>query len=528
MKRTRIFTSSPGTARLRISAGTLLGLVLLTGFNLSSRGETPIFNGTNLDGWEGDSKFWRVEDGAIIGETTADNPTPNNTFLIWRRGEVDDFELKLRYRIASDQANAGIQFRSEDLGDHVVRGYQADIATEDWITGIIYEERGRGIVARRGQRVEVGDGQNSVRVLEEFGDSESMGEHIQSKDWNEYHIVAKGNHIFQHLNGHRMAEVIDLGERDARLSGILALQLHSGPPMRIEVKDIRLKRLPLEDGRRKVVMVAGPRSHGYGAHEHNAGTLLFKQLLDEGMPSITSTIYHNGWPKDPTAFDNANAILIYSNGGGGHPVLPHLEQVDALMKRGVGLLCFHYAVEVPKGDPGDHFLDWIGGYFETHWSVNPHWTLQETRVAPDHPITRGVRPYEINDEWYYHMRFQENMDGVTAILSATPPESTLERPDGPHSNNPHVRARKGQPQHLLWARERPDGGRGFGFTGGHYHWNWGHPAQRTLALNAIVWATGAASGTAALQDRSHGSEIILGYSGYRRQRNGQQANHCEA
>jgi hypothetical protein len=242
------------------------------------------------------------------------------------------------------------------------------------------------------------------------------------------------------------------------------------------------------------VMVAGTASHGYGAHEHKAGNLLFKRLLDENSPNILSTVYYYGWPDDPTAFDNADAVVIYANGGGGHPVNPHLAEFQKVMDRGVGLVCLHYAVEVPRGEPGDRFLMWIGGYFETHWSVNPHWVLQDTEIAPDHPITRGVSPYEIDDEWYYHMRFRDGMQGVTPILSAMPPRNTLNRPDGAHSNNPHVREavlEREQKQHLVWAAEREGGGRGFGFTGGHWHWNWAHPQQRKIVLNAIAWAAGA-------------------------------------
>jgi hypothetical protein len=148
----------------------------------------------------------------------------------------------------------------------------------------------------------------------------------------------------------------------------------------------------------------------------------------------------------------------------------------------------HYAVEVPKGEPGDCFLDWIGGYFETHLSVNPYWTATFTGF-PEHPITRGVEPFSLEDEWYYHMRFRENMQGVTPVLSAIAPASTLERPDGPHSGNPHVRASvaNGEPQHLGWCVERPDGGRGFGFTGGHLHRNWADDQLRKFILNAIAW-----------------------------------------
>merc|ERR1712093_941378 len=137
-----------------------------------------------------------------------------------------------------------------------------------------------------------------------------------------------------------------------------------------------------------------------------------------------------------------------------------------LAKRGIGLVMMHYAIEVPKGDAGDHFVTWVGGYFETHYSVNPHWIAEFTDY-PNHPIAHGLKPFEMDDEWYYHMRFNDDMKGVTPILSSIAPESTLTRPDGPHSGNPHVRSSvaKGEAQHLGWCIERPDGGRGVGFTG---------------------------------------------------------------
>ena len=208
------------------------------------------------------------------------------------------------------------------------------------------------------------------------------------------------------------------------------------------------------------------------------------------MPSVHAVVYHNGWPNDPTALDNADAIVMYCDGANGHPVNEHLSEVDALMKRGVGLACIHFGVEVPKGPSGDAFLDWIGGYFELFWSVNPHWTARFTEL-PKHPITRGVVPFEINDEWYYHMRFRAEIEDVTPILTAVPPEETRGRKDGGRSGNPDVRARTGMPEHVAWARQRPDGGRGFGFTGGHVHWNWGNDPFRKLMLNALVWVSGA-------------------------------------
>ena len=186
--------------------------------------------------------------------------------------------------------------------------------------------------------------------------------------------------------------------------------------------------------------------------------------------------------------DDADSIVIYCDGGGRHPFNQHLDKLDSLMKKGVGMVCIHYGVEVPAEPSGKAFLDWTGGYFEANWSVNPHWVADYDKL-PNHPIARGVKPFKINDEWYYHMRFREKMQGVTPILSDLPPKETLKRKDGPHSGNPFVRKAiaNGETQHMAWAREREDGGRGFGFTGGHFHWNWGHDQFRKLMLNAIAW-----------------------------------------
>jgi hypothetical protein len=163
--------------------------------------------------------------------------------------------------------------------------------------------------------------------------------------------------------------------------------------------------------------------------------------------------------------------------------------VAKLMDKGVGLACLHYAVEVPKGEAGDRLKEWIGGYFETFWSVNPHFRA-EFKSFPEHAVARGLKPFAIDDEWYYHMRFVDNMEGVTPILTAVPPDSTRREGNDAHGANEFVRARKGMPEHLAWVRVRPDGGRGFGFTGGHWHWNWANDSFRTAVLNGIVWIAG--------------------------------------
>lgn len=466
-------------------------------------GFQSIFDGKTLDGWDGNPDFWRVEDGSITGQTTTEKPTKGNTFLIWRKGEVGDFELKVQYRIIG--VNSGIQYRSFEVPNEkwVVGGYQADFEAGDRFSGICYGERFRGILADRGQKTVIGD-DHKPKVVGSVGDSAELQKHIKKEDWNEYHVTAKGFNFVHRINGHVTCEVTDEDKAQRRATGILALQLHAGPPMKVQFRNIRLKVLgdksPATNSksasgssasgsqRKKVVFLAGGKSHGYGAHDHLSGCMLLAKSLNiSGLP-IEADVYHYGWPQDSKVFEGADCVVMYGDGGGGHMVNPHLAEMDAMAKKGVGIVCLHYGVEVPKGPSGDKFLDWIGGYFETNWSVNPHWTGKFSKF-PDHPITRGVKPFEINDEWYYHMRFREGMQGVTPILTDLPPQETLSRPDGTHSGNPAVRAAiaKGEPQHVAWAAERPDGGRGFGFTGGHVHWNWADPNFRKLVLNAIAW-----------------------------------------
>jgi type 1 glutamine amidotransferase len=240
---------------------------------------------------------------------------------------------------------------------------------------------------------------------------------------------------------------------------------------------------------KKIVLVAGSRSHGPGEHEFRAGCLLLQKCL-QNVPGITTVVYSNGWPDKPNAFDGAAAILIYSDGGDGHPAIQgnRLKVLANLMAQGVGLGCGHYAVEVPTEKGGPEFLQWIGGYFETFRSVNPHWDGSFVQF-PRHPITRGVKPFTIRDEWYYHMRFPEGMKNVKPILTALPPDDTRGRPgvNDAHGGNPEVQSHKGEFEHVMWAIERPDGGRGFGFTGGHFHKNWANDNFRKVFLNAVLW-----------------------------------------
>src|SRR6185369_9360552 len=225
--------------------------------------------------------------------------------------------------------------------------------------------------------------------------------------------------------------------------------------------------------KKSVVLIAGRPSHGPGDHEHNAGVQLLAKCLKQGAGDAVDVKIHLNaeWPSaDELA--KADTILIYADGGGGHPALQddHLAQLGEQMKRGCGYVCLHYAVEVPNDKGAKEFTEWLGGYFAPDWSVNPHWTAS-FKEFPKLPISNGVKPFSTTDEWYFHMRFKEGMAGVTPVLTDVPPASTMDRKDGPHEGNPTVREEVAakKPQHVAWAVQRPDGGRGFGFTGGHFH-----------------------------------------------------------
>jgi hypothetical protein len=239
--------------------------------------------------------------------------------------------------------------------------------------------------------------------------------------------------------------------------------------------------------KKKIFLLAGGPSHGFGAHDHLSGSHLLARRLNDSNLGIEAVVVQ-GFPKEKGALDGAAAVIMYCDGGGGHMGLTHTKELNALYEKGAGIGCIHYAVEVPKGKPGENWLRWMGGYFETEWSVNPHWTGKFTKF-PQHPVANGVKPFTTNDEWYYNMRFRDGMQGVTPILSAVPPDSTRQGKDDAHGGNPEVRkgVGKNQLEHVVWVSENPNGSRGFGCTGGHVHWNWAQDDFRKSILNAIVW-----------------------------------------
>jgi hypothetical protein len=210
-------------------------------------GFVSIFDGATLKGWDGDPSLWRVENGAIVGQSTEQNPVKQNTFLIWRGGEPADFELKLEFRM--DSTNSGVQIRSvqlppgPDIGKWVMKGYQADIDFANQYTGQIYEERGRGFLAMRGQAVYVPEG-GRPRVIGNLQQSaDELKAIVRTNGWNQVHIIARGNTLIQILNGAVTSMVIDDDSKNRALSGLVGLQMHVGPPMKAEFRNIWLKRL---------------------------------------------------------------------------------------------------------------------------------------------------------------------------------------------------------------------------------------------------------------------------------------------
>jgi type 1 glutamine amidotransferase len=251
---------------------------------------------------------------------------------------------------------------------------------------------------------------------------------------------------------------------------------------------------------KKIVLMAGRPSHPPRMHEFNAGVQLLATCLAD-VKSVDVKVLLNGWPSDESVFEGADAVIFYMDGGGGHEAVKQdgrrLKMIDQWVKDGVGIGCMHYGVEIVAEQAGAEFKRWIGGHYEHMFSCNPMWE-PAFKNFPEHPITRGVKPFQVKDEWYFNMRFASDipgnepakLEGATfmPILVASPSDDVRDGPyvypQGPY---PHIVANPGRAEAMMWAVERADGGRGFGFTGGHYHDNWGNDDFRKVVLNALLW-----------------------------------------
>jgi len=230
-------------------------IALLSLASVAVAEDKALFNGKDLQGWDGNTQLWSVKDGVIRGETQAspDNPKKStlrhNTFLVWKDGSPGDFELHAKFRITSEWGNSGIQYRSkvESVGPDgpIVSGYQADFESGQTYSGILYEEKGRGILAQRGQQVVINDDAEDPKKIKKdvtgsVGESQAIQESIHIKEWNDYVVIAKGNHLEHFINGKKTVDVTDQAPRGAT-EGVIALQMHAGAPMVVEFKELILR-----------------------------------------------------------------------------------------------------------------------------------------------------------------------------------------------------------------------------------------------------------------------------------------------
>lgn len=257
--------------------------------------------------------------------------------------------------------------------------------------------------------------------------------------------------------------------------------------------------LPAAEPLKKLVIVAGRPSHPPRMHEFNAGVQLLHKCL--AGSALEPHFVLNGWPSDESIFAGAAAVVFYMDGGKRHEVVleegRRLKIIDQWAQQGVGLGFMHFGVEVVPAQAGTEFKRWIGGHYEHEHSCNPIWEAS-FESFPDHPVARGVKPFKAKDEWYFNIRFAGNIEGnrstevdgmkFVPILVANPTDATRDGPyvfpKGPYK---HIQENKGRDETLLWVVERSDGGRGMGFTGGHFHDNWANENFRKVVLNSFYW-----------------------------------------
>jgi len=239
-----------------------------------------------------------------------------------------------------------------------------------------------------------------------------------------------------------------------------------------------------------IVIVAGSQSHGYGEHEFNAGgEILARDLNASGL--VRATLYRDGWPASGID-DDVDALVLYMDGDTGHEVNKHLKEVDALVSKGVGFVAMHFAVHATEAVGEAYFKRWLGGYYHSQSSTNPHWRANFNADSA-HPIFNGVENFSAQDEFYFNILFTPH---ALPILLATPPDTAREHVPHPRrilstfggTVPAEVELNKGREETIAWGIERSDGGRSFGFTGGHYHWNWGNDDYRRFVLNALLWS----------------------------------------
>lgn len=241
---------------------------------------------------------------------------------------------------------------------------------------------------------------------------------------------------------------------------------------------------------KEILLIGDKPSHGPGQHEHNADVYTLTKWLNT-VKGIHATPIYDKWPDDLSALDKADEIFMDCDGGNGHPLFAKPERLAAVQKaaaRGAGIMFYHWCTEAPATTFHQEMLDLVGANFELYHSVNPEFEARFTSFSK-YPVTQGVKPFAMKDEWYFNLRFRDDMKGITPILSMIPPASSMSRPDGDRSGNADARAKvaQGVPEIVAWTYERPNGRRSAGFAGGHYHTNLGNESFRKVVLNSILW-----------------------------------------
>ena len=311
----------------------------LAGEANSSTEWISLFNGKDLTGWDGDPRLWKVVDGAIRGETTAENPAKYNTFCVWRGGKLKDFELKIKFRIQS--GNSGVQYRSKEFDKWRISGYQAEVVGNPGAVGFLYHEAGRGSLVNVGDFVVIEE-QGTKKIIGRVGDRDELikAGYYKDKDWNEYDIIAQGNHIIQYLNGYQTIELIDndritnpddpQDSKGAAREGLLALQIHAGPPMVVEFKDILIKNLPPKYG---------------------DAFILFNGVDLNGW-LVNGDKQKSKWAVGRARISSENPELLTNQGGFGEMInltARHGDSIDIYSEQKIGDCRIELQVMVPKG-----------------------------------------------------------------------------------------------------------------------------------------------------------------------------------
>lgn len=311
-----------------------------------------LFDGKTLEGWDGDPRFWSVKDGALTGQTTAENPTSHNTFLIWRKGKVDDFQLDLDFKLVG--GNSGIQYRSQESEDWVIGGYQADFDASATYSGILYEERGRGILANRGKKVVIND-KGEIKEVGDTTANEEILKAIKKDDWNHYTVIAQGNHLIHKINDLVTVEVTDEQVDKRSMSGLLAFQVHAGPPMLVQFKNIQLQPLSKAepaDGGEAITLFNGKDLEGWTAEPSaDKGTAKTWSVKDGCLQCTGKPVGYLKTKRD----DFENYVLTlewrWPGGGGNNGVLVHASTPNAL-----GVWPKSIEVQLGSGDAGDFWI----------------------------------------------------------------------------------------------------------------------------------------------------------------------------